>query len=95
MEDFSGYDPFWIIAHTAPYVLGRDSQGLVLETAKAFPCEEDFDLEKSHNRRLKNFRRTITPSGGRSMWYDPLKMSILLRKYSLNGLTIPLKTANI
>ena len=88
-------EAFAMVAPAAPYVLDRDNQGLVLETAKAFPCEEDFDLEKSHNRRLKNFRRTITPSGGRSMWYDPLKTGILLRKYSLNGLTIPLKTAKI
>ncbi len=48
---------FAMVATAAPYVLDRDSQGLVLETAMAFPCEEDFDLEKSHNRRLQNFRR--------------------------------------
>ncbi len=29
------------------------------------------------------------------MWYDPLKKGMLLRKYSLNGLTIPLKMAKI
>ena len=29
------------------------------------------------------------------MWYDPLKMGMLLRKYSLNGLTIPLKVDKI
>ena len=46
-----------MVATAAPYVLDRDNQRLVLETAKAFPCEEDFDLEKSHNRRLQNFRR--------------------------------------
>jgi len=50
-------EAFAMVATAAPYVLGHDNQGLVLETAKAFPCEEDFDLEKSHNRRLKNFRR--------------------------------------
>ena len=50
-------EAFVMVATAAPYVLDRDNQGLAVETAKAFPCEEDFDLEKSHNRRLQNFRR--------------------------------------
>ena len=46
-------------------------------------------------RVLDNDQVVIVKPGGRSMWYDPLKKGILLRKYSLNVLTIPLKTAKI
>ena len=40
----------------------------------------------------KNRISTMTPFGGRSMWYDPLKTGMFLREYSLNVLTIPLKS---
>lgn len=44
-------------AAAAPYVLGIFDQQMVIDIANEFPCEEDFDQEKKHNRRLQNFRQ--------------------------------------
>lgn len=46
-----------MVASAAEYVLSMENRDKILEVCKQIPCEEDFDEERYHNRRLQNFKR--------------------------------------